>query len=232
MARKSILLCIISFTMLFSASKIYAQDKYTSKGDKAFENKQFFEALKNYEMALGANTEDPYLNMRVAQCYLILGPKNKALEFVNKSIKLSPTASPELNFTMAQALHINHKFDEAIPYYQKSDPANKDKKAISKYINECSFGKQFVGKPKDYKITNAGATVNTQHQEYLPQITADLSKLFFTSRRPGSTGGKLAEDGLYYEDVYISGNQGGAWSSPQNPGSPINTDGHDACVGV
>ena len=231
MAKKTILI-LISFAWLLISSVGFAQDKYTSKGNKAFDNKEFFEALKNYEMALGASTEDPYLNMRVAQCYLILGPKNNALEFANKAVKLSPEPSAELNFTMAQALHINHKFEEAIKYYQKSDPSNSNKKVISKYINECGFGKQFMGKPKDYKITNAGASVNTQHQEYLPQITADLSKLFFTSRRPGSTGGKVAEDGLYFEDVYISGNQGGAWSSPSNPGAPINTDGYDACIGV
>jgi len=232
MIKKLLLLCLIFFVLLVKPIEVFAQDKYTSKGDKAFENKQVFEALKNYEMALGAKPEDPYLNMRVAQCYLILGPKSKALELANKAIKLTEKPSGELNFTMAQALHVNHKFDEAIGFYQKSDPANTNKKAISKYISECGYGKQYVGQPKDYKITNAGATVNTENQEYLPQITADLSKLFFTSRRPGSTGGKTAEDGLYFEDVYISGNQGGAWSSPANPGAPINTEGHDACIGV
>lgn len=232
MAHKNLLLCLIVSTLLLGYTRVYAQDKYTTKGDKAWENKQVFEALKNYEMALGSKTEDPYLNMRVAQCYLILGPKNKALELANKAVKLSEKPSGEMNFTLAQALHISHKFDEAIKYYQQSDPSNTNKKAMSKYISECGYGKQYIGAPKDYKITNAGATVNTQHQEYLPQITADLSKLFFTSRRPGSTGNKVAEDGLYYEDIYISGNQGGAWSSPANPGAPINTDGHDACIGV
>ncbi|HSZ72240.1 MAG TPA: hypothetical protein VK750_06150, partial [Cytophagaceae bacterium] len=230
MANKLLLYSLLLVAVLFHSVK--AQDKNTTKGDKAFDNKQFFEALKNYEVALGNKTDDPYLNMRVAQCYLILGPKSKALTFANNAIKLSPKPSPELCFTMAQALHISHKFDEAISYYQKSDPSNSNKKAISKYINECGYGKQYVGQPKDFKITNAGPTVNTQYQEYLPQITADLSKLFFTSRRPGSTGNKIAEDGLYYEDIYISGNQGGSWSPPVNPGPPLNTDGHDACIGV
>lgn len=231
MINKTLFLYLICFCLLFSIST-NAQDKYTNKGDKAFEGKQFFEALKNYEMALGAKADDPYLNMRVAQCYLILGPKSKALTLANNAVKLSEKPTPEMYFTLAQALHISHKFDEAIANYQKADPSNSNKKAISKYINECGYGKQYLGQPKDFKITNAGPIVNTQHQEYLPQITADLSKLFFTSRRPGSTGGKVAEDGLYYEDIYISNNQGGAWSPPVNPGGPLNTEGHDACIGV
>jgi len=231
MPNKTLFLYLISFSLFFSIS-LHAQDKYTNKGDKAFEGKQFFEALKNYEMALGAKADDAYLNMRVAQCYLVLGPKSKALTLANNAVKLSEKPTPEMYFTLAQALHISHKFDEAIANYQKADPSNSNKKAISKYINECGYGKQYLGQPKDFKITNAGPIVNTQHQEYLPQITADLSKLFFTSRRPGSTGGKVAEDGLHYEDIYISNNQGGAWSPPVNPGGPLNTDGHDACIGV
>ncbi|MDF2456811.1 MAG: ompA [Cytophagaceae bacterium] len=228
MTNKTLLICLLSILLLLTTINVQAQDKYTNKGDKAFEGKQFFEALKNYEMALGAKADDPYLNMRVAQCYLILGPKSKALTLANNAVKLSEKPTPEMYFTLAQALHISHKFDEAIANYQKADPSNSNKKAISKYINECGYGKQYLGQPKDFKITNAGPIVNTQHQEYLPQITADLSKLFFTSRRPGSTGGKVAEDGLHYEDIYISNNQGGAWSPPVNPGGPLNTEGHDA----
>ncbi len=213
-------------------STSYAQEKFISKADKAFANGQFFEALKNYEVALNNDPENAYLNLRTAECYLELGPRNKALALANKAVTISKGSNAEMIFVLARALHYNHQFNEAIEYYKKSDPANKNKKLISKYINECVLGNQMKGSPKEYKITNAGPIVNTQFDEYLPQITADLSKMYFTSRRPGSTGNKLAEDGLYHEDIYVCGNQGGAWSTPQNPGAPINTEGHDACVGL
>jgi len=218
--------------LLLSISGYCQTDKLTKKGDNAFEQKSYFEALKLYEQALAENKQDAYLNWRVAQCYLLTAPKTKSLFYANEAIKNSPKPTPEICFTFAQALHLNHQFDRAIEYYKKSDPSNKNKKYISKLIGECNNGKFYVGNPEDYKITNAGAQINTEYPEYLPYITADRFKLFFTSRRPGSTGGKKEYDGLLFEDIYISNNKGGAWDAPYNPGAPLNSDVHDACVGL
>jgi outer membrane protein OmpA-like peptidoglycan-associated protein len=58
-----------------------------------------------------------------------------------------------------------------------------------------------------------------------------MSKLYFTSRRPGF-GAKKDIDGASFEDIYISNNKGGAWDTPKNAGSPLNSAGHDACIGI
>ena len=217
--------------LLLSLNGFCQMEKLTKKGDAAFEQKSYFEALKLYEQALGQNQQDAYLNWRIAQCYLITSPKTKALSYAN-AVKNSPKPTPEMYGTLAQALHINQQFDQAIEYYKKSDPSNKNKRYISKLIGECNNGKYYMGNPQDYKITNAGAQVNSEYPDYLPYITADRSKLFFTSRRPGSTGGKKEYDGMVFEDIYISNNKGGAWDVPYNPGAPLNSDVHDACIGL
>ena len=211
----------------------FSQDqKLVKKGDAFFEQKNYSSALASYELALQQNKEDPYINFMIAKCYLLTSPKQRSLEYAGVAVRKSEKPSNEMLFVYAQALHQNQRWDSAIYYYQKSDPSKSNAKTISKYITECGYGKQYTSNPKNVKITNAGALVNSQGMDYLPYITADLSKLYFTSRRAGSTGGKLAEDGLPYEDIYTSDNVGGAWNQALNVGTPLNTDVHDACVGI
>lgn len=214
------------------AAPLFSQDeKAIKKGDVLFEAGNFYGARFSYEEALNAKKDNPYTNLQVAKCYLLTSPKSKALEFANNAVKLSPKPTNEMFFVLAQSLHQTHQFDKAIEYYKKSDPASTNKKAISKCIKECEFGKKYLSNPVEAKVTNAGPLVNTEHNEYLPYITADRSKLYFTSRRPGSTGGKKSDDGMLFEDIYSCDNKGGAWDAPKNVSS-LNGEGHDACVGI
>jgi outer membrane protein OmpA-like peptidoglycan-associated protein len=218
---------------LFLSLEVFCQnEKLVKKADKLFEENNFFLALNLYEQALAQKKTDPYINFRIAQCYLATSPKTKALKYAADAVAHSEAPTSEMYFILAQAYHLNHNFDKAIENYKKSDPGNKNKRAISKLINECEYGKSYIKNPVDYKISNAGPIVNTQYQEYLPYITADLSELYFTSRRPGSTGGKKEYDGLYFEDIYVSQNKGGAWDTPKNVGAPVNSELHDACIGL
>ncbi len=223
---------LILFTLCLSLKSFSQDEKLIKKADKLFEEKNFFQALGQYEQALEQKKTDPYINFRIAQCYLLTSPKTKALKYAADAVANSEAPTSEMYFILGQSYHLNHNFDKAIENYKKSDPGNKNKRAISKLINECEYGKGYVKNPSDYKISNAGPIVNTQFQEYLPYITPDLSELYFTSRRTGSTGGKKEYDGLYFEDIYVSQNKGGAWDTPQNMGAPINSDLHDACIGI
>jgi outer membrane protein OmpA-like peptidoglycan-associated protein len=225
----------ITLTLLFLLNTLlsYSQeDKALKKADKLFDDKNYYQALKFYDEALTLNKANPYTNFRVARCYIETYQKGKALQYAFDAVKLSEKPSSEMYFTLGQAYHINHQFDKAIESYQKSDPGRTNQKALSKLIQECNLGKKYISNPSDVKITNAGPLINTEYHEYLPYITADRSKLFFTSRRPGSTGGKQETDGQVFEDIYVADNKGGAWDKPINIGAPLNTDIHDACVGI
>jgi outer membrane protein OmpA-like peptidoglycan-associated protein len=224
--------CSILIFLITISYGFCQEDKLVKKADDLFAANNYFGALKIYEQALELNKTNGYTNYRIARCYLETSRKNKALQFAFDAVKYTEKPGSDMYYTLARACHLNHEFDKAIEYYQKSDPGNKNKKAISKLINECTYGKQYVGNPIDVKITNAGPLINTEFQEYLPYITADLSKLYFTSRRLGSTGGKKDTDGGLFEDIYVSNNKGGAWEAPKNVGTTLNSAGHDACVGI
>jgi outer membrane protein OmpA-like peptidoglycan-associated protein len=86
--------------------------------------------------------------------------------------------------------------------------------------------------PIAMEVKNIGKTINSEFPEYAPVISADESVLIFTSRRPNTTGGKIAEDGSFFEDIYISYNQNGEWTEPKSIGENINTPGHEATIGL
>ncbi|HSZ25009.1 MAG TPA: OmpA family protein [Cytophagaceae bacterium] len=221
----------ITFALFFPLFILAQDEKAIKKGDSYFNSGNFFSAAESYEDAIRLKKDNPYSHFRLANCYIAISKPSKALEYANNAVKLSPKPTSEMFYTLGYALQLDLQFDKAIEYYRKSDVGGTNRKMTSKLIKECEFGKQYKANPVDAKITNAGPIVNTEHNEYLPYITADRSKLFFTSRRPGSTGGKKMEDGLLPEDIYFCYNKGGAWDTPQNISS-LNTDGHDACVGI
>lgn len=223
---------IILLSLLTGFVSLAQEDKLIKKGDAFFEQKNYSSALTSYELVLQQDKENPYVNFMIAKCYLLTSPKQRALEYAGVAVRKSEKASNEMLFVYAQALQQNHRWDSAVYYYQKCDPGKTNARTISKYVAECNYGKQYTSNPKNSKITNAGAQVNSQGMDYLPYITSDLSRLYFTSRRAGSTGNKVAEDGLPYEDIYSSDNVGGAWNQAINIGGPLNTDVHDACVGI
>ena len=229
--RNKITYCLILLTQLLFNIAFAQDEKAIKRGDGYFNAGNLYAAKDAYEDAYNLKKENPYTNFQLAKCYIEISRPSKALEHANNAIKLSLKPSNEMYLLLGRALQLDHQFEKAIEFYQKSDIAGTNRKVTSKLIKECEFGKKYKSTPVDAKITNAGPLVNTEHNEYLPYITADRSKLFFTSRRPGSTGNKKAEDGLLFEDIYMCYSKGGAWDSPQNISS-LNTDGHDACVGI
>lgn len=67
---------------------------------------------------------------------------------------------------------------------------------------------------------NLGAPVNTQWHEGKPMVVADGSALYFQATRPGGLGGS---------DIYVSYWSGSVWGTPQNLGSPVNSNS-DECT--
>ena len=65
-------------------------------------------------------------------------------------------------------------------------------------------------------------------------ISADESIMIFTSKREETTGGKIDHFNYqYFEDIYISyKNKDNKWGQAANIRKPINTDDHDATVGI
>jgi outer membrane protein OmpA-like peptidoglycan-associated protein len=205
-----------------------AQDNL-EKGDKR-------NALIFFLKALEKNPENSSTNFMIGKIYLETDYKHRALTYLEKAYQLKPTIDPEIHKYLADSYHLNMMWDKAIEYYELCRKSlHKDHtfhKEIDREIFECNVGKELVAKPVNATIENLGPVINSVASDFAPVISADESVMIFTSRRVGSTGGEVDENGEFHEDIYISEKINGAWSVPKNIGTNINTEGHDASIGL
>ncbi|HRP59550.1 MAG TPA: hypothetical protein PK833_04585, partial [Vicingus sp.] len=185
------------------------------------------------------NPDNAQLNYRLGRCYLASSIyKEECLPHFQKAQKLNPNVTPDINYYLGIGFQLTMQFDKAIAAFKihRSILTGKDPIEVEeteKRIRECEMGKKLVAKPVRAFIDNFGNVINSKYPEYGAIISADESVMMFTSRRNTTTGGAIA-DGLneYYEDIYISTKAEGKWTTPQNMGTNVNSEQHDATVAV
>lgn len=183
-------------------------------------------------------------------CYLKSSnsdPKKAIKYFEKASVNISPlyqegfykeTKAPmEVIRYLAEAFQLNYEFAAAIATFEryKTDINLKEVNAIKeidRQIEICRNAMEMIKSPVNMTVSNLGPAINSPYPDYAPVISADESTLIFTSRRPESTGGKLTEDGKFFEDIYIVEKDNFEWQKPKTIGAPINSDDHEATIGL
>ncbi len=141
---------------------------------------------------------------------------------------------------LGDAYHLDYQFDKAIVTYKKylvvikkESKADKERKqeAVHK-IEMCLSGKQLLKKPIKIKIESLGNNINSTYSDYSPVLSADQNTMFFTTRRIETTGILRDEEGNHMEDIYMSVKTNSVWSEAKSIGAPINTEQHEATVGL
>ena len=217
--------------------------KALEEGDKLLQPApipRYSQAIPFYEEAYAFNPNSSYLNYKLGICYLNSIYKFKSLDYFKKSYALNANRFDDIHFYLGRGHHLRMEWDEAITEYNKFKKKLNPKDHLelinetTKHIKECESGRELVKDPVRLWIDNMGKSINTEYPEYGMIMTADASEIFYTSRRPSTTGG--GKDPFldeYFEDVYTSRrNEKGKWSPSTNIGSPINTKGHDAAVAL
>lgn len=211
-----------------------------------FNERDYVDRLTTYREALPLlfeankfNPNNAQLNYRIGRCYLMNAIyKEEAVPHLEAALKLNPNVSPDIHYHLGLAYHIIMDFDKAIAELKKhqsilsaKNPAEIED--VNKRIIECELGKKLVAKPERVFIDNFNRPVNTKYPEYGAIISADESVMMLTSRRNTSTGAENQLPGTpYFEDIYITKKIDGKWTEPENMGSPINSESHDATSAV
>ena len=145
----------------------------------------------------------------------------------------------EIDFYIAKALHLNHRFEDAYKLFDKflrefEELDEETVEVVNKYKSHCVVGQKLMRDSLDLLIVNLGEKVNTKYTEIVPILSADESMMVITSRREGGKGEEIDElSGLYYEDVYITHRDDeGEWQNVKAISDNINTAHHDAAVGL
>lgn len=245
-------LCLALSIGTAQAGKGKGNSKKTfEQAEQLFANENFSAALPLYLKLDSAEKDNANLAFRIGVCYLN-SPihKENAVSYLERaaahvSEKYREGSYKEKNAPLttynylARAYHFNYQFDKAIATFGKfksylGEADAEMIKNVDRQVEMCNNGKELVANPVSMKVENLGGTVNSQYPEHSPVITADESMIIFTSRRPNTTGGKVdPNDGMYFEDIYISTrNEDNTWTEPRNMGAPINTEGNDATIGI
>lgn len=126
------------------------------------------------------------------------------------------------------------RYKEALQWYSKYlNTAPEDKKEKMKAevnLRKARYAEKAILKPVPFKPVNLGTEINSQGDEYMPNLTADGSTLFFTTRRPGNMGGFNPRWNDFGEDFYISRLVNGKWSKAETLGPPINTSDNEGAA--
>jgi len=246
------------FTILLSGSISFAQSQHTpwekalfddkdsykvaykhfQKGESLYKQGIYSQALTEYLPAQKFNLNNAEVNMKIGQCYLYSSTKLEAKPYLEKALALDERINISIHLLLGKAYHLEMDWVRAIEHYEKfvNLASQQDAERIAlarKRIEECKYGQTMVKSPLDIKIEALPAPVNTEFAEYHPLISADEGVMYFTSRRASTTGGNRDVNyDIYYEDIYKTSEKDGVWEAPVGIGPTVNTNFHDATVGL
>lgn len=177
--------------------------------------------------------------------------KENALPFLLFAIKkASPNYSPfnprekkapvDSYFYLAKAQHNDYQFIEARDNLLNFKTYINDKhylwKDVDKNLKMADYAQKAILNPVNIEVTNLGDLLNGYYPDFSPVVRIDETAIYFTSRRLREDSSNFdiydPQDGMYYEDLYVSfkDEETETWGSP----SPlnINTEGHEATVNL
>ncbi len=225
-----------------------SEDLY-KQGNDLIDDGNYHAALNIYLKLLKDYPNNANLNFKAGYCYLNTAiDKVKAipyLEFASKHLSddyktnsfNEQNAPIETLFYLGKAYHVNYRFDDAeSTFLQLKQMVNADDHKFLKEIDHelaaCQVARTLIKNPVEMNVTNLGKNINSIYAEHSPCISGDESILIYTSKRKGNTGGKMTDDGQYFEDIYISSFDGEKYTPGQKISENINTPGHEASIGL
>lgn len=208
--------------------------KLLKEGNDNLEYDHFRKASMSFEKALELAPQDPDVLFNLGRAYLGSFRHQEGLEKMEEALSIKPSIDKHQDYWLGKAYHLNYFFDKAITHYSAYRSTIKSKKDtrytdLTKYIEECNYGKEYLSKQSHYKIENVGEGINTGDIEHSPVVSQDGKTMMFTSRHYFENGNGEEEDDEFKEQILISTkDENGDWSKPLE--FDHNLNGHDATV--
>jgi tetratricopeptide (TPR) repeat protein len=209
--------------------------KTTTKAENLFDKGEYFKSLQLWEKLLLVDSSNAYYNYHAGVCKYNI--RRYRVSSLKNFLRAYNKINHDVHFYLGSVYHLTGKLDMALKEYNQYLETAKEQKTftdseVRRQINKVIEAQRKIAEPTRAEIFNLGSQVNTEFPEYVPLISADGKILFFTSRRAGSTGNELNTFGEYYEDIYEARFSGGKWNVAKNLSAPVNSNNHDACVGL
>ncbi len=246
MKKTIIIISAIFLIINLSFGQDKTSKKYYNKGKRQFNKNNLQESADNYKILAKQFPANYNYNFRVGLAYYYLpNMRDSSIFYMKQAVSnvsensknnYKETAAPtEALFYLGKLNHQNYHFEKAISYLEQYKKVSKNKILLEdceQTIIACANGVDYLNKDIDLIVLEVSGGVNSKHNDHSPVLSGDMRTLIFTSRREGTGGERDEYDGEYFEDIYISHFQNGAWTEPVGISSKINTNDHEASIGL
>jgi len=207
-------------------------------------SQDFARALPIYEKLDVRYPGIPEYAFLAGTCYLNMPDKQEnAIAYFEKAQKLKPDMR-DIEFALGKAYFVNYRFDEAIDHFNRAVEgkvtSSVNLEEIPRLIEHCKNGIKIMEGYDErwYKLTNLGASVNTEFDEYVPLVSFEESTMFYTYKGKRSTGGmrnlfgEPDPEGQYFEDIFSCKRVADSWTGAAGVPGLLNSSWDDAAMAI
>jgi len=234
------LLC--SIQAFSQQDSVALSEEYYRQGMEVFDYSHRKQATEMFMLATKANPKNAKAQFMTGRSIMLTIRKEQSLQYFKNAYTLDPKIDEDILYYLGQAFHYAEKFDSAILLYNRysrllarSLDYEKSKKIseVNRKIFECNNAKIMVAQPVDITLNRLDENINSEWPDYAPTINADETFMVFTTRRPEeNSNDRVAADNEYYEEIFYSRKQDGAWTPARNLAGSINNNYHNASVNL
>jgi outer membrane protein OmpA-like peptidoglycan-associated protein len=214
------LIVILTQLTAFSAS---AQKRVSAKAEKQYKeaislinDNRFDEAQKILTKVFNKNPHYARAGVTLGDIYIQQQKTAQAREVYEMVVRTNPDFSYRPHFQLGRMCLLEADYRQGKMYFEqvmrfKPLPASTQQDA-GLYLNQCNFAIEALNQPVPFTPINLGDSINSEHDEYLPALTADDETIIFTRKDEAG------------EDFYVSSKTtDGSWAKAQALPPPLRT---------
>lgn len=204
--------------------------QHIASGDKYFRQKGIWygNAYEEYLKASVYNNSNPELNYKTGTSALFSEHKEKAADFLQKSMELKNNVAEDILLLTGHSLQYAGKFRQAVELLNKylEQQGKKSEQNIlvaKKYIDECNSALNVFSDTLGLDILNAGININSSADDYAEVISRDGRLMIFASRRGLPKSNNYYSDSKSDENIFVSVMENGSWGAASPAGGDLAT---------
>lgn len=205
------------------------------EAESLFQYGDYLGAIQNYKKIEEADKGFSEVDYYMGRAYYELDRFDEARPYLIKGVDFNRDAL----YMVAEIQLFNEEMNEALRTLTRYETGLENMKeplfkmkAVNFLKNKIKTAQELMSDPEVVNILNLGPEINSEAAEYGPLISSDEKILIYTSRRLTEEN-KLDPTGEPFENIYYSEkNEVGNWLSSRTIGSKVNTESHDAAVGL
>lgn len=207
------------------------------KASRAFNSGFHENSLRLYREVHQNHKDNDFLNFKMGECYLNLNMLKDAGEHFS-NVKAPENLDPYFYFNYGVYFHKIGDYTNALANYKSFTKGSEEKEIVrsevKNLIAQCEYGLVAVKNELKVTIEALSDSVNSEYSDAAPSISADGKMMIYTTRRPENRGGDLANDGMYFEDIYFSNwnEKKECWGKAKTLEGSINSKEHDAATSI